>query len=560
MNNLKPRAQQNGHRITATAACALAVSMLVLWTVQPATGAGKRIRFIDSTDLDGLGVKLKLMPHSKSLPLPSPKSFHYTFTRGEKSWKEELFDPIELWSQSQHAGRWTDDDDNTLTLATISQHRPSGFARKHVSPEEYKRVIALPENRPQTTWTPSDLSRWASGFVGTPTATAIPVRSPSLSLQKVFRIKLPDQPPTRIAYVVQPVVPGTAKALQHANPWIYVQLDLGEQVNVTKAPAAIESSLLASIRRVTFMRTSANASRRTSMQSARHTGDNTDAFKRSREATIRSIANMQNWWYVETRNYIVLSDLSSRHRSMIKALQKNVEQIREVYRKYIPPIVEISAVGVIRMPSSSDLYESYTGSEKKWTGGMWMPAIRELLIRAPESGSTRTQRERFLQVAYHEAFHQYLFYALGKRPTPAWFNEGHAALFENAAIRSGRVRISESDRNVARLLGMFDRGKPHIRELLTMTYPQFYDADPNKRADNYALAWALVYYIRKGANQERPARYHRICETLIGAIAKGEQGATKRAFKAVDMTHFEAQFTDFWTSKKRRHAAELSSP
>ncbi len=520
--------------------------------------AQRRIRFIDSTDLEGLGLRIKLMPHIKSLPLSSPKSFHYTFTRGTETWKEELFDPIELWFQSQHAGRWTDPDGSTLTLAMITRHRPRGFEREHVSREAYEQALDMKENRPPTTWNAELISHWVRDFVGTARAKAIVIRpSPSLSIYKAFRFSLPDEPATRIGYAIQ-LRPIHRTSPSYKSPWFYVQFDLGDGISAATGPSTIERSFLGSIRCITRPTPSAASRSRSSMQNNQQSGGETAAFKQSRDTVIQSIANMQNWWYVETENYIVLSDLSSRHRPMVKALQADVEALREVYSKIIPPIAPISAVGVIRMPSEADLYLSYTGGGKDWSGGMWMPTIRELLIRPPENGTTRDQRKRFLKVAYHEAFHQYLFYALGKRSAPPWFNEGHAEFFENATIQKGRVRVGESETQLPRLLDLIKQRRLSIAELLAMDYPQFYDADAEKRSDNYTLAWGLIYYLRKGAIQERPARYHGICDAFLEALTETDASEipTQRAFQAVNMRRFERQFIDFWTSRKRRSTAE----
>ncbi len=532
----------------------VAAILLAASLVFSSEAAQKRIRFIDQTELPGLGIKLKLMPQSKSLPLPSPKSFHYIFTRGEEKWEEELFDPVEIWFQSQHAGRWTDEDGNTLTLAAVTQYLPRDFPREHVSPEAYEQALSDPKNQPPPAWKPDSLVRWARDFIGTE-VEAVSVRNPSLHLRKTIRFKLPGEPPTRIAYAVHPILDRTV-ARETGNPWIMAVVDLGEGVNTATGRATIEHTLLGSIRTLSASTYLNGGKRNSSMQSDNHSGKTSEAYERSRAAAIRSIQNMDNWWYAETEHYIVLSDLTSRHRPMIKELQDNIEILRSAYAKLIPPITTISAVSVIRMPSDGDMYVSYVGEGSDWSGGMWMPSLRELVIRPPDSGSTRDQRRRFLKVAYHEAFHQYLFYALNKRPTPPWFNEGHAGFFEDAEIRNGRILVDEDEFRVKRLMQILEKRQLPFRELLAMNYPQFYDPDRKKREDNYTLAWALIYYLRRGAAQERPARYHKICDAFLAELAKDPAGATEEAFRFVNMERFEKQFRLFWKSRSRRSEAK----
>ena len=536
------------------------LSTLIFWTARPVEAAQKQIRFIAETHLDGLGIKLNLMPHSVSRPLSSPNSYHYTFTRGDQTRKEELFDPTEIWFQSQHAGRWSDRDGNTLSLATISSFPPQGFARKHASQDEYTRVMGLPENAPPTVWNMATLSKWVCQFVRTAKAEGVSVRNPPLNIQNAVRFKLAGQPPTRIAYAIR-VRPTRATAQPHDNPWILVLLDLTPGFNATRAPSTIENTLFRSIRRIGITTAAKIKTRSNSMQNSGHTGGESDTFKRSRKTAIRSIVNMKSWWYAETENYIVLSDLSGRHRPMVKALQKNIEALRNVYQKLIPPLAPISAVSVIRIPSDTGVYIDYVGIGNEWTGGMWKPAIRELIIRPIDHGSTRDQRQRLLRVAYHEAFHQYLFYALANRTSPPWFNEGHAELFESSTISSQGVTIEENDQNVSRLLNMIKRGRVPIRELIALDYPQFYDRDPEKRADNYALAWGLIYYLRKGSAQEHPARHAQLCSTLLKALSENHASATptQRTFNTVNMQALEKQFITFWTSRQRRSQAKRSN-
>jgi hypothetical protein len=534
----------------------VAIIVLTVWATASADAAKKRIRFIDSAELPGLGIKLKLMPHSTSLPLPSPKSFHYTFTRGEETWEEELLDPAEIWFQSQHAGRWTDEDGNTLTLAAITQHLPREFPRKHVSAAAYEQALSEPENHPPATWNSEALERWVRDFVGTE-VEAVSVRNPSLHVRKTIRFKLAGQPPTRIAYAVHPILDRTV-ARHTGNPWIMAIVDLANGVSTTAGRATVEQTLLGSIRTLSASTYLDGNKRNGSMQSSTH-DQSDEAYQCSRAAAIRSIQNMDNWWYAETAHYIILSDLTSRHRPMIKELQEDVEALWLAYNTLIPPISTISAVSVIRMPSDGDMYVSYAGEGSDWTGGMWMPALRELIIRPVDSGSTRDQRRRFLKVAYHEAFHQYLFYALGKRSTPPWFNEGHAGFFEDADVRHDGIRVDESEVKVERLLQMLAKRQLPFRELLAMDYPEFYDPDAEKRADNYTLAWALIYYLRKGASQERPARYHKICDAFLTELSNNSDNATEKAFRNVNMQRFEKQFRLFWKSKSRRSEAKRTA-
>ena len=223
----------------------------------------------------------------------------------------------------------------------------------------------------------------------------------------------------------------------------------------------------------------------------------------------------------------------------------------------VPPSAPISNISVIRIFESGADYLRYVGPDNAWTGGLWMPSRQELIIRPSPHGSTHDQRRHALAVAYHEGFHQHAFYALGRQVIPPWFDEGHAELFETVDIRDSTMTLPENPDAAAIVENILANGAPPIPALLTMDHAAFYDRDDTRRQANYALAWALVYYLRKGAAAERPARYHTICNRFIQALVDGNDGnaATRQAFEPVNMDRFMDQFTDFWTSRRRRAAA-----
>ncbi len=511
-----------------------------------------RIRFLKATDLAGLGLRVRLMSPCTARPLPSPTAFNYRMTSGDSAPQQvELYDPAELWVRSQHAGCWVDDDDSTLTLASVTHPLPRGFPRKHVSPAEYD--TAIQAARRSGAWDQEALTSWVRDFTGATDVTATQVRRPSFQVKALIRFDIAGMP-GRLAYATMPTY-RRPTAEQRANPWLYVQVDLAPGHDRLKSRSAVEQDFIGTLAPATAA--TRVSSPDDAMQGRDHAGDDSEAFRRSREAAAQSIRNMRDWWYVETAHFVLLSNLTSKHRPMVQALQDDIEQLHDLYTAVIPPIDPIESVSVIRIFATQDEYVQYVGPASAWTGGLWMPAKKELVIRPTETGSTRDQREQFLRITYHESFHQYLFYALGKRPVPAWFNEGHADFFEQADIQGQSTKIEEDADAVELVTAMIEREDIPIDALLAMDYPQFYDPDAKRRRENYALAWALIYYMRKGAILERPARYHTIPDGMIKALAAGASAdaATAAAFADVNRDRFRANFIAFWTSRSKRGAA-----
>jgi hypothetical protein len=213
---------------------------------------------------------------------------------------------------------------------------------------------------------------------------------------------------------------------------------------------------------------------------------------------------------------------------------------------------------VIRVFSSADDYLAYMGPEAKWSGGMWTPAKRELVVRPIEFGSVRERKDWLLNVVYHETLHQYLHYAFRAADTPVWYNEGHAMLFEGAEVGRDGIAVGESERRAKKIDELAADDGLDFERVTALSHEAFYAAKaPGEkvRETHYATAWALVYFLRKAAPADRPysAALDR-CRTALKE-RKPAEAATSAAFEGVDMNQLTADFLEFWKSPTRRTAA-----
>jgi len=94
-------------------------------------------------------------------------------------------------------------------------------------------------------------------------------------------------------------------------------------------------------------------------------------------------------------------------------------------------------------------------------------------------------------------------------------------------------------------------------KLIRMSYETFYSGTDDQRKNNYALAWAMIYYLRKGAILETPNPYAKVLNNYCDALWEtGDAGkATDAAFNGIDIEAFQRSFVLFWTSQKKRGAA-----
>lgn len=81
---------------------------------------------------------------------------------------------------------------------------------------------------------------------------------------------------------------------------------------------------------------------------------------------IQSIRNFRDWWYVETDNYIFVSNQTDR-RAMTR-LRTELENAREVFADYFPLKIPLQSVSVVRIFNKRDQYKEYVGADHAVVG------------------------------------------------------------------------------------------------------------------------------------------------------------------------------------------------
>lgn len=542
------------NRITAGIVCA--ASLMLVSAQKP------ELRFITQVDLPNLGLKIKVMPTAKESPIPPPTTYTYSIREpGKDEYKVEMYSPVELWLKEQHAGRWVDEFGNILTLATVKYPLPEGFQRRHVTREEFQKKIAEVSEK-GIEWNMESLAEWMASFTGATSAKPEIIGKPPFTFQQLFRMHLSGSPSKLIAYVFQlnRNAAGQSRASQN---WYVAIFQVEKTIPAETALKAIDQMFFQTLTssRATAPREVAPSA---SFQSR---GGTTGAkkpvrspeFETSRKQVVDSIKNMSGWWFVETDNFIILSNLKSRFRALVNDLQNNIELLRDAYEQFMPARKEMTAVSVIRVFQTPEEYESYVGPAMAWTAGVWVPSKKELVVRPVEEGGSREQKAHVMKVTYHEAFHQYMFYAMDQIDASPWFNEGHACFFEVAVINEWKLDVSENEQLAEIIDKRVKDGNLSIKTILAMDLPQFYAGSQETRQVNYALAWGLVYYLRKWAplDKANPA-YAGILEKYSDALwsTKNAEKATEQAFEGIDLKKFQADWEKFWTTRSMRSSAK----
>lgn len=224
---------------------------------------------------------------------------------------------------------------------------------------------------------------------------------------------------------------------------------------------------------------------------ARRAFSNVEYRKRVRAKLVRG------WKAEDTDNYIVV--YSTKDEPLIRLVKSELEALREAYVELFPPVRPVEAVSTVRVCKDEAEYLKYGGP--RGTGGYWNSRTEELVFYDYENvdGKAGTGKADTRIALYHEAFHQYIHYAVGELPPHTWFNEGTGDYFSGALVKGGKVK--KIDVNPWRIdlvqyaLTVGGRYRPiPFAEILGYEKKEFYD--PSRRSVCYAQAWSMVYFLR----------------------------------------------------------------
>ena len=243
-----------------------------------------------------------------------------------------------------------------------------------------------------------------------------------------------------------------------------------------------------------------------------------------RRAQIKAgIASSSDWYAIDTKNYVFLSN--SDKKSFIKKLAREIEVVRaKVYEKLFAPTKEVTAICIVRVFGDESEYYRYGGP--RGSAGYWDSSKEELVLFDNFQGETKKNSKAYTKaVMYHEAFHQYIYYAIGDLAPHSWFNEGHGDYFAGMAVsgRSIRVKLFEWRIKYLKQAERLDMGLIPIRSLIRLPQSEYYSNAGLK----YSQGWALIYFLRNVTKNKRwkkiPDIYFAHLRDNIAAFKKSKE-------------------------------------
>ncbi len=251
--------------------------------------------------------------------------------------------------------------------------------------------------------------------------------------------------------------------------------------------------------------------------------DSTKKPKAWRDARKKKL--IPGWNAIDTENYLIVYNKEVK-RPLLKKIAKQIEAIRrDVYAKMFPPTRDITAISVVRVCKDRAEYHRYGGPGG--SAGYWSRGDQELVFY-----QDKANKKDSLRVLYHEAFHQYIHYAVGNVAPHSWFNEGHGDYFAGHNYVSGKFK-SDVFRWRTGIISEALRKREHVRlkEFLKYTQGEYY-ANPGLC---YAQGWSFIYFLREIERRKikKYKKYFGLLDKYFEAIKRNVKAVQEKGLEGL---------------------------
>jgi hypothetical protein len=250
----------------------------------------------------------------------------------------------------------------------------------------------------------------------------------------------------------------------------------------------------------------------------------------------------RGWDAVDTANYLVVHHGASN--GLLRRIARDIEAMRALYESTFPSAAPIGRLAVVRVCRSLDEYRLYGGPRN--SSGFWHPINEELVLfdfasavdeaerRRLEKAGARLPDDDTLSVLYHEAFHQYIHYAVGEFPPHDWFNEGYGDHFSGAQVAEATAKVHRVDASawrwqLAREMCATGKDWVPLADLIAAEHATFYN--PARQRFFYAAAWSFVHFLETDAKARAHPQWSRILPTYFAATKSQYLAGLRRAGK-----------------------------
>ena len=238
----------------------------------------------------------------------------------------------------------------------------------------------------------------------------------------------------------------------------------------------------------------------------------------------RAIAALPpGWLHHKTANYVIVYDKSVENTNpgLIKRIAFQLERLRaDIYEKVFPAARPITARSIVKITQDPAQYAAYGAPQG--SAGYWSWPSRELVFFCAAKDVDVT-----LDVLNHEAFHQYIFYAVGQFSPHSWFNEGHGDYFAGFNLKEGKFTPGKFHWRQKRIQGAIEsNGHVPLTQFLSFDQRKYYGGfggtarEGGDIGQNYAQGWSLVWFLRTTKDERYTGILDRYFESIKAEVAK----------------------------------------
>jgi hypothetical protein len=236
-------------------------------------------------------------------------------------------------------------------------------------------------------------------------------------------------------------------------------------------------------------------------------------------------------------------------------LAKELDQIYRLYQTAIPSAKTNQRCRVKLFDCQEDF--QYYG-QAPGAAAYWSPAQEEIVAYRFEGGKVtldskeemtvteeRTPEQTTFSILYHECFHQYMFYLMGRDRgvyVPSWLNEGMGDYFFGGRWEKAKFVIGPNEWRLATIVGAVKKGKHVPLEKIIRYTQQDYYANAGLC---YAEGWSINYFFMSEGGKK--AGYHMIPPRMFENLKKSGdwKKATDAAFAGIDVKKMEEEWKAF---------------
>ena len=468
------------------------------------------------------------------VPLDMPRAEAYFVREGSRRMLEDRFNAMDLWVSQSVDGRWVDDDGRVFLLAHLDVAPPATAAAREstVTRTEYAEGRVFIDKRDIKA---VRLAVESLSPVETPEKESRPRAMP-----RGFK-DVDYWHGTNTSAIVCAFLPKDSEV------WRLATWQLVEGDDFDEALENFEDELFAGDG------SEAVEARSPMPPTGKLRGAAASERELLRADARHSISAYEGWNATDAQEFTILDDLG-KDAAFVAALTNDLPVMRAKYAEIMPTGIDGSNVlCVARIFASRSEYEDAMEAggvtNMSWSAAYWCQQRREIVAYRPPPGSSGSSDAELVRTFRHEAFHQYLSYAVSMMATSPWLNEGYAQFFEEGPPDPKR-RIAKDDWGAGDAsLQDLERFAEILPALFLMDYREFYGGTDVERSLKYRLALSVAIFLEYGAGKVRFAPFKNLKQDYFKGLfeTKDMRKATAAAFGSKDKLNlFVAEWLKFW--------------